>query len=149
MRQRCSRGRHSRLRTIGLPTKSSGSSLSACSWAYPLHWCIRNHQLPFASYHLDELLHMKRKSSATRSLTNYRRLRSMKDRDILLTADHPEADVKHIVRGIVRDGLKAVPPKRLVSLRIDADVLDWFKSKGAGYQTRINSVLRAFTEAAR
>ena len=32
---------------------------------------------------------------------------------------------------------------------IDADVLEWVKSKGAGYQTRINSVLRAFTEVAR
>jgi uncharacterized protein (DUF4415 family) len=90
---------------------------------------------------------MKRQSSSKKSQTNFRRLRSMKDKDILLTAEHPEADVKHIVRGIVRKGLKAVPPKRSVSLRIDADVLEWFKSKGAGYQTRINSVLRAFTEA--
>jgi uncharacterized protein (DUF4415 family) len=73
----------------------------------------------------------------------------MKDKDILLSAEHPEADLKHIVRGIVRSGLKVVPPKRSVSLRIDADVLEWFKSKGAGYQTRINSVLRAFTEVAR
>jgi uncharacterized protein (DUF4415 family) len=73
----------------------------------------------------------------------------MKDKDILLSDEHPEADIKHIVRGIVRNGLKAVPPKRSVSLRIDADVLEWFKSKGAGYQTRINSVLRAFTEVAR
>jgi uncharacterized protein (DUF4415 family) len=92
---------------------------------------------------------MKRQSSSTKSLTNFRRLRSMKNKDILLSAEHPEADVKHIVRGIVRSGLKAVPPKRSVSLRIDADVLEWFKSKGAGYQTRINSVLRAFTEVAR
>jgi len=92
---------------------------------------------------------MKQRSSSTRSLTNYRRLRSMKEKDIHLTAEHPEADVKYIVRGIVRSGLKAVPPKRSVSLRIDADVLEWFKSKGAGYQTRINTVLRAFTEAAR
>jgi len=92
---------------------------------------------------------MKRQSSSQKSLTNFRRLRSMKDKDILLTAEHPEVDVKHIVRGIVRSGLKAFPPKRSVSLRIDADVLEWFKSKGAGYQTRINSVLRAFTEAAR
>jgi uncharacterized protein (DUF4415 family) len=90
---------------------------------------------------------MKRQSSSKKSQTNFRRLRSMKDKDILLTAEHPEADVKHIVRGIVRKGLKAVAPKRSVSLRIDADVLEWFKSKGAGYQTRINSVLRAFTEA--
>jgi len=140
MRLRCSRNRRSRLRTIGLPTKSSGLCLLSCSWEYPL---------PSASYHLDELLHMKRQSSSTKSLTNFRRLRSMKKKDILLSAEHPEADVKHIVRGIVRSGLKAVPPKQSVSLRIDADVLEWFKSKGAGYQTRINSVLRAFTEVAR
>ena len=92
---------------------------------------------------------MKRQSSSKKSLTNFRRLRSMKDKDILLSAEHPEADLKHIVRGIVRSGLRVVPPKRSVSLRIDADVLEWFKSKGAGYQTRINSVLRAFTEVAR
>ena len=73
----------------------------------------------------------------------------MKDADVWLTAEHPEVSVRHIVRGIVRSGLKAVPPKASVSLRIDADVLDWFKAQGSGYQTRINAVLRAFREAAR
>jgi uncharacterized protein (DUF4415 family) len=34
-------------------------------------------------------------------------------------------------------------------LRIDADVLEWFKAQGAGYQTRIIAVLRAYREAAR
>jgi uncharacterized protein (DUF4415 family) len=34
-------------------------------------------------------------------------------------------------------------------LRIDADVLEWFKAQGGGYQTRINAVLRAYREAAR
>lgn len=72
----------------------------------------------------------------------------MKDEDILLTAHHPEADVRHIIRGVVRNGLKVVPPKTSVSLRIDADVLDWFKSQGAGYQTRINAILRAYRDAA-
>jgi uncharacterized protein (DUF4415 family) len=73
----------------------------------------------------------------------------MKDADVRFTAEHPEANVRHIVRGIVRSGLRAVPPKASVSLRIDADVLDWFKAQGSGYQTRINAVLRAFREAAR
>jgi len=40
-------------------------------------------------------------------------------------------------------------PKQLLSLRIDQDVLDWFKRQGPGYQTRINAVLRAFVEQAR
>ncbi len=38
-------------------------------------------------------------------------------------------------------------PKRGVYLRLDPDVLDWFKSRGKGYQTRINKVLRAFVES--
>lgn len=38
--------------------------------------------------------------------------------------------------------------KKLFSLRLDEDVLDWFKSQGAGYQTRMNAVLRSFMEHA-
>lgn len=71
----------------------------------------------------------------------------MKDEDILLTPQHPEARVKHIVRGVVRSGLEVVPPKRSISLRIDADVLEWFKAQGSGYQTRINAILRAYRDA--
>ena len=64
-----------------------------------------------------------------------------------MTAEHPEADVAHIARGIVRRGLKPIPPKESISLRIDPDVLAWFKAQGPGYQTRINAVLRAFRDA--
>jgi uncharacterized protein (DUF4415 family) len=71
----------------------------------------------------------------------------MKDKDIVVSAEHPEADVRHIMRGVVRRGLRPVPPKESVSLRLDADVLAWFKAQGSGYQTRINAVLRAFKEA--
>ena len=60
---------------------------------------------------------------------------------------HPEADVQHIVRGMVRRGLQPVPAKASVSLRVDQDVLEWFKAQGTGYQTRINTVLRAFRDA--
>ena len=34
------------------------------------------------------------------------------------------------------------PRKQRISLRVDCDVVDWFKSKGPGYQTRINRILR-------
>ncbi len=34
--------------------------------------------------------------------------------------------------------------KRLLSLRLDTDVVDWFREQGPGYQTRINAVLRSF-----
>ena len=34
------------------------------------------------------------------------------------------------------------PTKTSTTLRVDSDVLEWFKSQGKGYQTRINAVLR-------
>jgi len=37
--------------------------------------------------------------------------------------------------------------KRLISLRLDADVVDYFQDGGKGYQTRMNAVLRAWMEA--
>ena len=71
----------------------------------------------------------------------------MRERDVRVSDEHPEADLKHIVRGIVRHGLKPVSSKTSISLRVDADVLEWFKAQGPGYQTRINAVLRAFRDA--
>ena len=43
------------------------------------------------------------------------------------------------------------PPQRKepINIRLDADVLAWFKQSGKGYQTRINNVLRAFVESRR
>ncbi len=50
-------------------------------------------------------------------------------------------------RAVVRKGLKPVPKKALLSLRIDSDVIAWFRAQGAGYQSRMNALLRAFMEA--
>jgi len=90
---------------------------------------------------------MKKSSPSKTSKTDWARVRALKDKDIKLSAEHPEAKVKHIVRGIVRRGLRPVPAKASIALRVDADVLEWFESQGPGYQTRINAVLRAFKEA--
>ena len=90
---------------------------------------------------------MNKRSSSKTSKTDWSRVRAMTDRDIAVSAKHPEASVKHIVRGIARRGLKPIPPKASISLRVDADVLSWLKSQGPGYQTRINAILRAFKEA--
>ena len=58
------------------------------------------------------------------------------------------ADVAKVVRHIARRELPAAPRKEAISLRLDAEVLDWFRARGPGYQTRINAVLRAYMEAA-
>lgn len=91
---------------------------------------------------------MSKRSSSTASKTDWARVRALKDQDIVQSKDHPEASVRHIVRGVVRRGLKPIPPKAAISLRLDADVLDWFKAQGPGYQTRINAVLRAYKDEA-
>jgi uncharacterized protein (DUF4415 family) len=39
--------------------------------------------------------------------------------------------------------------KQIVTIRLDVDMLEWFKSAGPGYQTRINQVLRAHMDSQR
>jgi uncharacterized protein (DUF4415 family) len=80
------------------------------------------------------------------SKTDWARLRDPSS-VVTPTDEHPDIAVKRIVRGVVRRGLQPVAPKTAISLRVDQDVLDWFKSQGDGYQTRINLVLRAFRDA--
>ena len=41
------------------------------------------------------------------------------------------------------------PPKEAISIRIDADVLAWFRAQGSGYQSTMNAVLRSYVEHAR
>jgi uncharacterized protein (DUF4415 family) len=89
----------------------------------------------------------KPKSSTAKSGTDWERLKDMPEKDIKLSEEHPEADVKHIVKGIVRRGLQPLPSKTSISLRIDQDVLEWFKALASGYQTKMNAVLRAFRDA--
>jgi uncharacterized protein (DUF4415 family) len=99
-----------------------------------------------ASSHSEKQPDVKRKSTSTKSKTDWTRLES-KHSDIKPTAEHPEASLRHIVRGIVRRGLEPLPTKSSISLRLDRDVLEWFKAQGPGYQTKINTVLRAFRDA--
>jgi uncharacterized protein (DUF4415 family) len=44
------------------------------------------------------------------------------------------------------EGAKLVmpPPKQAVSIRVDQDVLEWFRKQGPRYQTRMNAVLRSY-----
>ena len=89
---------------------------------------------------------MKQTSSSAKSKTDWARLKSSTTPGAP-TNEHPEADIRHIVRGVVRRGLQPLPSKASISLRVDQDVIEWFKAQGPGYQTRINIVLRAFRDA--
>jgi uncharacterized protein (DUF4415 family) len=90
---------------------------------------------------------MKRETSSRRSRTDLARLRRLTDDDIVRDDDAPEWTPEMFARAIVQKGLKPVPRKAMLSLRVDADVLAWFRSQGEGYQTRMNALLRAYMEA--
>mgnify|MGYP000273001942 CR=1 FL=1 len=75
------------------------------------------------------------------SKTDWKRLSDMGDKDID-TSDIPELDDDFFLSAELK-----VPPKQPVTLRIDSDVLVWFKTQGQGYQTRINKLLRAYMES--
>jgi len=71
----------------------------------------------------------------------------MSDDDIDLS-DCPEITPEQFAKAVVRrGGLPAAKNKAQVTLRIDSEVLEWFKAQGRGYQTQINTLLRAYMEA--
>lgn len=67
----------------------------------------------------------------------------MTDEDIDFS-DIPEMTAEMFAHGIVRRGLKTIPRKKQLTLRIDSDVVEWYQRQGPGYQTRINALLRAY-----
>jgi uncharacterized protein (DUF4415 family) len=89
---------------------------------------------------------MSKKPISSKSETNWQRLDAMTDEEIDLS-DCPEITPEKFAKAIVRQGLPVDKNKAQVTLRIDSDVLEWFKSQGRGYQTQINSLLRAYKEA--
>ena len=85
---------------------------------------------------------MKERNSTRESRTNWHKLASMADGAIDVS-DAPELDAEFF-----REAKLRLPRgKQSVSLRLDSDVLDWFKRQGKGYQTTINAVLRAYVRA--
>lgn len=80
---------------------------------------------------------MKRKSH-----TDWKRLKTMKDQDIDFS-DIPPLDPRFF-----RNAKLRLPKSKLtVTMRLDPDILEWFRERGKGYQTRINAVLRMYIEA--
>lgn len=85
---------------------------------------------------------MKKTISKKRSRTNWARIDALKDKAID-TSDIPEQGKAFFKRAVLR----LPEPKTAVTIRLDQQVLKWFKAKGPGYQTRINALLRAYMEA--
>jgi uncharacterized protein (DUF4415 family) len=92
---------------------------------------------------------MSKEPTTRKSQTDWARVDAMTDEDIDLS-DCPEITPEQFANAVVhRGGLQQPKNKAQVTLRIDNDVLEWFKLQGRGYQTKINSLLRAYMEAHR
>ncbi len=78
--------------------------------------------------------------------TDWERLEAMSEEEINEAAAS-DPDARPTNADFWKDA-KVVMPKRKqpITLRVDQDVLAFFKEGGAGYQTRMNAVLRAFME---
>jgi len=81
------------------------------------------------------------KNSKKRSRTDWKRVDALRDSDIDLS-DSPELGSDFFANAIFWPG-----PKRQITLRLDPDVLKFFRKQGRGYQTAINAVLRKYMEA--
>ena len=86
---------------------------------------------------------MKKSATVKKSRTNWKRIDAMKEQEIDFS-DTPELTPEMFARAVVRRGLKPLPRKEQLTLRLDSDVLRWYKEQGPGYQTRINALLRAY-----
>jgi uncharacterized protein (DUF4415 family) len=89
---------------------------------------------------------MKKATTSKRSQTDWKRVDALKDEDIDFS-DTPEVSPEMFARALVRRGLKPTARKAQLTLRLDSDVLEWFRKQGQGYQTKINALLRAYMEA--
>ena len=76
-----------------------------------------------------------------RSRTDWKRIDSLRDEDIDYS-DIPEQGPDFFAQAILWPG-----PKKQITLRLDPDVLAFFRKTGKGYQTTINAVLRKYVES--
>lgn len=59
------------------------------------------------------------------------------------------SDIPELDEQFWREARIRVPsePKQQLTIRFDADIVEWFKARGRGYQTHMNAVLRAYVDA--
>ena len=85
---------------------------------------------------------MSKQNLKKQSRTDWARVDALRDQEI----DYSE--IPELGDDFFKSAVLRMPePKALVTLRLDRDVLEWFKKQGPRYQTRINALLRAYVEA--
>ena len=75
--------------------------------------------------------------------TDWARIDAMTEEELEASIDHEEEG--EIDWSTLQVGIPG--PKQQLTVRLDRDVVDWFKAQGRGYQTRMDAVLRGYVEA--
>jgi uncharacterized protein (DUF4415 family) len=93
----------------------------------------------------DENITIVSRDSPRRGKTDWARVDALTDEDIAkAVASDPDAVPLDIDWS---DAVLVIPArKKAISIRVDEDVLDFFKKEGDGYQRRINAVLRSYMQ---
>ncbi len=78
--------------------------------------------------------------------TDWARVDAMTEEEIDAAA-RSDPDAQPTEAADWEDAILVFPSKKMVCLRMDLDILDWFRGEGRGYQTRINAVLRSYMQA--
>lgn len=92
----------------------------------------------------EEIEAMRRRGE---SRSDWEAAQRMPQAEVERLADAEDGPLPEGWESTVEIGLPA--RKQAVHMRLDADVLEWFRAHGPGYQTRINAVLRSFVQARR
>jgi uncharacterized protein (DUF4415 family) len=98
----------------------------------------------------DTARHSRKPTKTRPGRTNLRRVRSTTNAEIEADAMR-DPDVAPLLDDAWFAKARAVVPlqKIAISIRVDPDVIEFFRKTGPGYQTRMNAILRAFMERAR
>ena len=85
---------------------------------------------------------------AVKGRTDWKRIDKLTDTDIdTAVAGDPDAAPALDAEWFADAELVLPERKQAISLRVDADVLRWYKSQGSGYLSRMNAILRQYAEA--
>lgn len=85
---------------------------------------------------------MNAKSLKKKSQTDWVKVAELSDQEID-TSDIPSLDSEFFKNAELHMPIR----KKSITVRLDNDVLEWFREQGKGYQTRINAILRIYMKA--
>jgi len=88
-----------------------------------------------------------RATISAKGQTNWEALKAMPDSSVTFTEDAPQTSPSDWADAVAHHGLPLPAKKEQIALRVDADVIQWFRATGSGWQTRMNAVLKAYCHA--